>query len=125
MNWYKLAITIDDMYFEKEIMPIVKPDTPPSYVIHAFEKQSGKEVGYVEYIKEEETNSIHIWYIKVQYGFTSIGIGRRLIEEIMKNEKVTYQQINWGLITNDGQGLKHKLDKQYGAAPFREYKASN
>ena len=104
----------EEIYFTKE-------NTLNDHLIKAISKLTNKEIGYVQYSINKD--NILIVYIKVNTAFTNQGIGTQLIEEIMKEENITYQQLNWDTITQYGQLLKNKLDQKYGPAPFKSYKS--
>jgi predicted GNAT family acetyltransferase len=117
MKIYKIAKDYkEEIYFNKE-------NILNDHTIKAISKLTNKEIGYVQYSINKD--NILIVYIKVNPAFTKQGIGAQLIEEIIKQENIPYQKLNWDTITQYGQLLKNKLDKIYGPAPFKSYKSQS
>jgi len=75
-------------------------------------------VGYVDYYLYED--EVHIDMIKVGKEYLRQGIGSQLIEWLIK-EYNGYQNIWWGMTTEEGTQLKIKFDKKYGERKEANY----
>ena len=118
MKIYKIAYN-EEIYFSKESID------PHSNVIKAVSKLTNKEIGYVQYIINDNEDNITIPYIKVIPAYQRQNIGSKLIQELLKIENIPYQKLNWDLVTTQGEQLKKSLDSKYGPSPFNTYKSAS
>lgn len=81
-----------------------------------FAIQDNKPIGKLDisYHKLNGRKEAYINMIEVLPTFQGQGIGRALIHQLVKN--VPYEAVNWGLLLDDGSGLKKAMDKEFGTS---------
>jgi len=81
-----------------------------SWVIFCKQIENDWSVGHVSYLKPENDpkikDGVYIFQIDVYPSWQRKGIGNSLIQEIMKQENITYNKIDWGGTTPSGSELK-------------------
>jgi len=77
---------------------------------------SGKTMGKIDYT--DYHGEISIKMIKVNDEFKGKGVAKDLVKKLV--EQVPYENINWGMLTSDGAGLKQKLDKIFDYKPAKK-----
>jgi len=81
--------------------------------IVAKDAKTGEGLGYVDYtLWRGET---HLKMIEVKPEAQGKGVGRALIQELMRENEIPYEDIQWGMTTESGTGLKEKLDSELSA----------
>lgn len=73
-------------------------------------KHNGDPVGYIKYTLWNGEVTIQIIHVASPY--RGQGIAKRIIQEVLRRERIPYRELDWGMLTNQGAALKKKLDRE-------------
>lgn len=80
-----------------------------AYVLY-IDKQSGRPIAGVDYSKLEGEDEIYIDFIGVKPDWKGKGLGKALVRDLAK--EYGYKNINWGMVTDEGEKLKTSMEKE-------------
>lgn len=80
-----------------------------AYILYT-DRDSGKPIAGVDYSKLEGEDEIYIDFIGVRPDWKGKGIGKALVRDLAK--EYGYKNINWGMVTDDGEKLKKSMEKE-------------
>ena len=80
--------------------------------IAAYDGKTKEGLGYIQYSIWRDV--VQISMIEVREDKQGQGIGEALVEEFLRKEDLEYSDVDWGMMTESGAGLKDKLDQKFG-----------
>ena len=80
--------------------------------IAAYDGETKQGLGYIQYSMYEDTTQIMM--VEVSEENQGRGVATALLEEVMRKEDLAYQDLEWGMLTDDGAALKEKTDVRFG-----------
>jgi len=80
--------------------------------ITAYDKDTLEKVGTVLF--RVHGNKCYVQDVFVFPNFRRQGFATRLVQAMISNTKLPYQQLRWGIKSDDGVALKRALDRRFG-----------
>lgn len=79
----------------------------------AKDAETDAPLGYVMYSIFEDEGYINMVEVKEEY--RGEGVGEALINHMLEENDLSYDQVSWGMMTEEGGYLKNKMDSKYAS----------
>jgi len=79
--------------------------------IVAYDPATKQAMGYFDYAVYQDIYYINM--IEVLPEHQGKGVAEALVNELIRRDEISYEDLRWGILTEEGAGLKEHLDERY------------